>query len=74
MQLDPRKSNLPNPVLDGRVEHVHLDAQVVGQEVGWPRRVGHDAADLGSGQHDDVRTLVGEEGPDRVTVPQVELR
>ena len=73
MQLDPRNSSRSYAVRCRRVEHVDLDAQVVGEEVGRVGVVGEDAADLGGGDHDDVGPLVVEERVDDAAIAQVEL-
>jgi hypothetical protein len=55
------------------VHHVDLDAQVVRQELGRVRAVGHDAADPARGEHDHVGSNVAQVAERGVAVPKVDL-
>ena len=58
LRVDAARAEEQQPLdadLVGGVDDVHLDADVVGEEVGRVGGVGHDAADLGRRQHDVLR-------------------
>jgi hypothetical protein len=57
----------------GGLEHIDLDAQVVAEEVSRVGVVGQDAADLGRGEHDDLRPVCLEERARGCLVSQVQV-
>ena len=57
MQVDPKKDELLDAGLEGRVDDVRLDHQVLIKKIGGIPVVGLDAADLRCGQKDNLRPL-----------------
>ena len=55
------------------VDHVGLDLEIDGDEVGWVGVVGVDPTDFGGGEDDVSRLLCGEEGFDVGLVSEVEV-
>ena len=68
-----QERQLGSPVSRGRVEHVHLHSQVVGDEVGGIGAVRQDAADFGRCHQDCRRPLRLEERLHRVAIAEVQL-
>ncbi len=69
----PEEHQALDTVLDSSVHDVHLDLQVLAEEVVRVGVVREDPADLRSRQHDVLRALLSEEVEHRSAVLQVQL-